>query len=208
MEDALIFHLTHGRNLHGILAAGGLWSPNHMPAELRPQSIAHEGIQDRRARKVVPAGPGGVLHDYVPFYFGERSPMLYANHMGFVAGNPDGQRPLVHLVSTVERVVAQGLEWVFTDGHAVMDYTWFFDDLAALDEVDWAAVQARRWANTAQDPDLKRRKQAEFLVFRFVPVATLAAVLVCDNEVADAVRKILATAGSALPVVVEPGCYY
>lgn len=203
-----LFHLTHGRNLHGILAAGGLWSPNHMPRALQPQSIAHEGIQARRANKAVPVGPGGVLHDYVPFYFGARSPMLYANHRGQVPGNPDGQRLLVHLVTTVERVVAHSLEWAFTDGHAVIGYTRFFADAAHLDQLDWETVHARYWFDTAEDPDRKRRKQAEFLVYRFAPMATLAAVIVYDDEVARGVRKVLATVGNALPVRVEPGFYY
>ncbi len=204
----LVLHMTHGRNLHGILAAGGLWSPNHMPIALQPQSIAHEGIQTRRASKVVPVGPGGVLHDYVPFYFGVRSPMLYANHRGRVPSNPDGQRLLVHLVTTVERIVAQGLEWAFTDGHAVIGYTRFFADAADLDQVDWQTVNAEYWFDTAEDPDRKRRKQAEFLVFRFVPIAALVEVIVCDDEVAKVVRKILTTSGCGLPVWVEPSFYY
>ena len=45
-------------------------------------NIAYESIQDRRSIKSVPCGVGGSLHDYVPFYFAPRSPMLYTIHRG------------------------------------------------------------------------------------------------------------------------------
>lgn len=208
MEVRLIFHLTHGRNLHGVLAAGRIWSTNHLPADLQPRSIAHESIQDRRARKVVPVGPGGVLHDYVPFYFGARSPMLYANHRGTVPSNPDGQELLIYLISTVERVMDHNLGWVFTDGHAAMAFTRYFADAAHLDQVDWPTVAAKFWFDTVEDPDRKRRKQAEFLVFRFMPVTALVAIAVHNEPVAGKIREFLAAAGLELKVLVLPGLYY
>lgn len=75
-----ILHITNVGNLPAILQLGGLWSNNHLPAGgPAPISSAHANIQARRAATVVPCGLGGGLHHYVPFYFGERSPMLYAN---------------------------------------------------------------------------------------------------------------------------------
>lgn len=54
-------------------------------------NIAHQNIQDRRAYRQVPFDPGGVLHDYVPFYFAPRSPMLYTISRGNVVGYEQGQ---------------------------------------------------------------------------------------------------------------------
>jgi|JI10StandDraft_1071094.scaffolds.fasta_scaffold403558_2 hypothetical protein len=176
-----------------------------MPSGLQPRSIAHEDIRTLRARKKVPVGPGGVLHDYVPFYFGERSPMLYANHVGKVLNNQSGQKPLIYLVSTVNLVRAHTFDWVFTDGHAVRSQTRFFDDVEDLDQVDWDAVGARYWANP---PALKRRKQSEFLVLRFMPIAAIKRIVVLNEESADATKKILAAAKSNLPVRAKPDWYY
>src|SRR6478672_2947833 len=74
--NKLAYHFTHIRNLPGMIR-DGLLSPNE---QLRlgktHKSIAIEDIQNRRAKMVVPCGPGGVVHDYVPFYFCTRSSML------------------------------------------------------------------------------------------------------------------------------------
>lgn len=90
-------------------------------------SIAHQTIQDRRAYTQVPCGPGGCLHDYVPFYFGARSPMLYAIKSGNVEGYEQGQEAVVYLVSTAQKVSGAGLGHVFTDGHGIMGFTAFYD---------------------------------------------------------------------------------
>ena len=73
-----------------------------------------------QARKVRTAAKG-TLADYVPFYFAPRSPMLYTIHGGNVAGYTEGQKPVVHLVSSVDAAVALGKPWCFTDGHADED---------------------------------------------------------------------------------------
>ena len=57
--------------------------------------IAYQGIQDRRATTRVPCGAEGVLHDYVPFYFAPRSPMLYTIHKGNVESYREGQAPVI-----------------------------------------------------------------------------------------------------------------
>jgi len=204
-----ILHLTNVANLSEIVRAGGLWSPNRMPPTVTPSTIAHSDIQQRRATFQVPAGPGGVLHDYVPFYFGERSPMLYANHTGYVPSNAAGQRPLVYLVSTVDAVVATASRWVFTDGHAVIRITRFFESLADLPgAVDWSVVHAKQWADTREDPDRKRRKQAEFLVHEFFPLDLVEEIAVMDDTMRTQVEQIVAPIGRALRVSTRREWYY
>ncbi len=120
----LIYHITHIKNLASILETGGLLPLNRSP---RHQSIAYEHIRERRGQTRVPLKPGGTLNDYVPFYFCPRSPMLYAVH----TGSTDywgGQTPILHLVSSVQAVHAKGLDFVFTDQHAVLLHARFFNN--------------------------------------------------------------------------------
>ena len=76
------------------------------------------------------------MHDYVPFYFAPRSPMLYAIHMGNVDGCTAGQADIVYLVASAQRIEENGFSFVFTDGHGTMALSDFFDDLSSLNEVD------------------------------------------------------------------------
>lgn len=164
-----IYHITHINNLESIISEGGLLAYNAMrTAEIQYTNIAYENIQNRRATFRIPCGAGGVLHDYVPFYFAPRSPMLYAINKGNVPNYSQGQAAVIHLVSSVDYIDAEGLDFVFTDGHAAMTFTDFFDDLNDLGAIDWDVMKSRYWNDTDEDNDRKRRRQAEFLVRNFL----------------------------------------
>ncbi len=190
-----IYHITHGRNLSSILAAGGLQAYSALQqAKVSYVNMAHQSIQQRRANKRVRCGPGGTLHDYVPFYFAPRSPMLYTISQGNVEGYAEGQRPVIHLVSTVEKVRSAGHDYVFTDGHGIIDVTKFFTDPAQMDQIDWDVVGSREWYDTPDKPDRKRKWQAEFLVHRFFPWQLVTEIGVIDARVKARVEEILTTA--------------
>ena len=160
-----IYHITHVENLAPILLHGCLLAHNAIrQSNVAHRSVAYPSIQDRRAMVSVPCGPGGTLHDYVPFYFAPRCPMLYTINRGNVRGIKN-QQPIIHLVSTAQTVQAGGQPFVFTDGHGVMVVTEFFDNLADLNRVDWQIMRSPYWGDTRDDPDRKRRRQAEFLVY-------------------------------------------
>lgn len=161
-----------------------------------PNGLAYRSIHDvdvlaGRRHQVVPCGPGGSVLDYVPFYFGPRSPMLLRLTSGRVAGFAEGQASLVYLTSTVQSVREARCRFVFTDGHALATRTRWFADLAQLSEVDWATAASDYWADTAKDPDRQRRKQAEFLVHRTLPWSLILEIGVLDEAAAARVQSIL-----------------
>ena len=208
-RPTLLYHITHVENLASIAAAGGLRAHNVLHAAgTAYTSIAHQTIQDRRALRRVPCGPGGTLHDYVPFYFAPRSPMLYTLNRGNVAGYAAGQEPIVHLVTTVEAIQAAGRRFVFTDGHAIMAFTEFHTDLARLDIIDWEVMRARYWADTADDLDRRRRRQAEFLVHEACPWSLITAIGVYSRPIQAQVEQALRPAAHRPTVVVQRDWYY
>jgi len=200
-----IYHITHVQNLRRILAESGLHC-DRSAQQLKSVNIGHMHIKQRRLNRVVPLGPGGTVGDYVPFYFAPRSPMLYAISRGAVEGYLDGQQPVIYLCSTVESIVKARLHWVFTEGHADMGFTDFFDDLKHLDKIDWDLMQAKYWNDTDDDPDRKRRRQAEFLVHHFFPWELVSYIGVYNRPVAEAVGEMVR--GPIPQVRIEPGWYY
>ncbi|HST59128.1 MAG TPA: DUF4433 domain-containing protein [Longimicrobium sp.] len=167
----------HIDNLPTLLQRGALHAPNATPNDgLVYRTIHDTNVQASRSVRTIPCGPGGTIHDYVPFYFGPLSVMLLNLHSGRVAGYNQGQEPIVYVVSSIERVIAANRPWVFSDGHGLAEFTNWYADLSRLDEVDWDLVGARYWADRAEDNDRQRRKQAEFLVRDHLPWSAVAGI--------------------------------
>ena len=188
-----IYHITHINNLESIVKADGLLAYNALcEAKSKYTNIAAENIQDRRATIRVPCSKRGFLHDYVPFYFAPRSPMLYTINKGNVEGYSEGQTPIIYLVSEVETIADSNLYFAFTDGHAAMAFTDFFDNLEYLDEaIDWEVMESRYWFDTDEDNDRKRKRQAEFLVYNFFPWQLVTEVGVKNYQIKTEVDNIL-----------------
>ena len=206
-----ILRLIHIDNLAVCLARGGLHAPNHQPGDgLEYRAIHSLAVQASRHDRAIPCGPGGSMHDYVPFYFGPLSPMMLNLKTGRVAGYEEGQEPLIYLVSTAQKIQESGAEFVFSDGHGLAAFTEWFDDLEFLEQIDWQVVKARYWADTANDMDRQRKKQAEFLVHRFCPWALIGEIVVLNQGMKERVEAVLAEYPPApeTAVSVRPGWYY
>ena len=187
----LIYHITHINNLSSIINSDGLIACSRLKQQqVNYTDIAYEQIQDRRARKQVPCGAKGVLHDYVPFYFAPRSPMLYTIHKGNVQGYRDGQTSIIHLVTEIEDIANLSVAFAYTDGHAIMDYSDFYDDLNYLDLViDWKLMKSNYWFDTNDEPNRKCRRQAEFLVHRFVPWTLIKEIGVINDNIKKKLKQ-------------------
>ena len=215
-----LFHITAIANLPAIFAAGALLSKNAgASAGINYQNIAHQGAQGARALRAAPNPPGGVVHDYVPFYFAPRSPMLYAINGGRVEGCAYRQGDIAHLETTVERVTEAGAPFVFYDRNATLAFAQAFTDLARLGQVAWDLLTeeprldgyCRFWQNrsdTARYTDRMERRQAEFLVRDRMPLACFTRIGVMGESQAATVRAMAFAAGIHLPAVVMRDWYF
>lgn len=208
-KPTYIFHITHIQNLAKILSNGCLWCDNERKVKnLDTKGIAYEAIKERRAQRLVSTCKKGVVADYVPFYFAPRSPMLYAIHRGTVDTYQGGQEFILHLVSKVESVVQNNLPFTFTNGHAEMALTEFYESLDDLNKIDWDLMKSTRWNDTESDANRKWRRQAEFLVHNNFPVTLIAGIGVMSEKVKIEVEKILKAKDVEISVKVLPNWYY
>lgn len=207
----MIYHITHVENLPSILQDGGLCSDAVMLARGGPSaSIGMGSIKQRRLRLPVKCHDGDRVGDYVPFYFGPRSIMLYLIH---AANHPElayrgGQEPILHLeadfTDTVEWAKANGRRWAFTLSNAGAVYTEFRNNPSQLQEVNWDAVQARDFRGAV----IKEGKQAEFLLQESFPWKLVRRIGVHSTAIHSRVVRAIAAAGHRPPVEVLPGWYY
>lgn len=191
-----IYHITHVDNFAQILASGGLLSDAIVTQRAGTiQTIGMSEIKRRRLYELeAPCHPGTKVGEYVPFYFCPRSVMLYVIHC---ADHPElayrrGQDPIIHLEADLYRVVdwasRNGVRWAFSRSNAGAYYTEFYSDLRDLDILDWKAIGASDF----RDPDVKEGKQAEFLVFGFVPFQLVERIGVCTPGIACKAKMVLA----------------
>lgn len=189
-----IYRCIHLENLTLCLERRGIYAPNFEPKNgMGYKTIHNLEIQQCRRDTPIPCGPSGVIHNYIPFYFGYLSPMLLQLHTNRVVGYTEGQGPIIYLESTAQIAAQSGAGFVFSDGHGIAHYTEWFDNLEHLDKVDWGMVYKRYWSDTMDDMDRQRRKQAEFLIHRFCDWSLIQEIAVMDSGMKEKVIGILDT---------------
>lgn len=161
-------HMTHIENLEGILDVRGVESFNRMNGK-KYRDLSNPDVQKGRAQITIP-NVNRPLHDYVPLYFGFKTPM--------VAVNQDRNEDLIFLRLSLDVLSMPGV--VITDGNARANETKFvpyqsIDDLKILDV---KAIQSVKYAN---NPQMKRRKQAEILIPDFLPIERVLDII-CFND--------------------------
>jgi len=135
-----LYHFTHVRNLPSILARG-LESDTAVRGTRKLSVEAGDPeIKQRRRSRAVSVPPGGVVGDYVPFYFAPRSPMLYKLTRGGVPTFSDDPHDLVYLCTTVGILQKAGLTIVMSDRNAAMNLAEF-----SSDPVRWQAPGFIDW---------------------------------------------------------------
>jgi hypothetical protein len=150
---------------------------------------------------------GKTLGDYIPFYFGVRTPMLYVIQRGgsFTARSNPGN--IVYCITTVAKIIEHKIDFVFTDGHAVDSFTTFYlpSDIDKVDEIlDKEAIKSKYWKDE-NDLDKKRRKEAEFLAASDIPYSAISGFAVYNDFVKE---KMVALGVPAPKIKVVPDFYF
>jgi hypothetical protein len=161
------------------------------------------GAKDKRAAKQVALPPHGSLHDYVPFYFAPRSPMLGANHTKTIP-NARPQEEILHLVTTAQSIANADIPFVFYDHHAVKEYSAPYNNLNDLCKIDWELFfeppllggYSKIWNSTSmgKNPKWVKRmevRMAEFLVHERLPWNLIKGIATINEEKAKEVEEIL-----------------
>lgn len=201
--------MTHIDNIPHVLQYGIVHrsSPNRSSCFV---SIGDKSLIDYRNTKSVFVGSKTiVLGDFIPFYFGVRMPMLYViQHGGNYVEKARKAEEIVYVVVPLKEIVESGSLYYFSDGHATDSLTTFYDanDIKELPSIiDWDAVKSRFWSGDGIETDIKRRKQAEFLVKEDLPANSIVG-FVCYND--NAKSKLVSYGIVENIIKVFPNAYY
>ena len=171
-------------------------------------SIGNPELIDKRANHPVPLPPGGLLNDYVPFYFTPFSPMLRNIHTGWGGIQRRPNEEIVILVSSLRHLAQQGQPFLFTDSHAYYQWANYYSDLNDLDKIDWALLQRRDFKRDAEDPAKFERYQAEALIHRHVPITGLLGIVCYTEALKQDIEQEILARHLSLPVHVRTGWYF
>ncbi len=206
-EKALIFRITHRRNLPWLLDHG-LHCPSSDTQDDAFITIGSDDIIQGRATHRVPMAPGGVLADYIPFYFTPYSPML----LNIVTGRNVQKRPksdIVILVSSLPKVEEAGIQYLFSDRHAYLINAEFSNNIADLATmVRWDLLQARDFKKDPEDPEKSELYQAEALIHRHLPVDALKGVVTYNEQVKNETQALVDERQLGLSIYSKPSWFF
>lgn len=194
-KNRYIFHFTDVKNLDSIIKNGLLCTNIKNEKGIMHKNIANLAIQERRANMDVPVGPGGKVHDYVPFYFSSMNPMLLKK---LNEKNVD-QQFIIYLCVKIQRLEEE--DAVFTDASAnTVDKPTFYEDVNDLNKLDWHAIDNKSWGVASDDE--RHKKMAEALILRSVDISEVDAILVFNNVIKDDVKKVFEKNGVEPPAII------
>lgn len=198
-----VYHLTSIDNLDSIIKNGLLATNVKNEKGIKHTDIANGTIQERRANTKVPCGPKCTIHDYVPFYFASRTPML----LGVINKKNCDQPYLVYLCLNIDVVDRDDV--VFTDASAnTNDVPHFYSDSCNLDKLKWDIINSNAW--TFSD-DERHYHMAELLVHKKVDISEISSIVVFNDAIKKNVEDIFESNKINAPTIVFDnfnGCHF
>ncbi len=179
LSKTYLYRMTHIDNIPHIVA-NGITHYLSVNKNTNYKNIGDNSLIDRRSEIVL--DDNTKLSDYIPFYFSYRTPMLFVIWKGFNNVKNINQEEIVYIVSSVQKMIDLEVNYTFTDGHAVADLSSFYtkEFVYQLNKLlDWQAIKARDWKS---EPDLKRKKESEFLVLGDINYNAVLGYIVYNEE--------------------------
>ncbi len=132
--------------------------------------------------------------------------MMYNIHTGYNGIVRRHNDDIVIVVSSLHRFVSGEVEFVFSDRHANLKLAQFSSDLQDLDRIDWASLRARNFRR--DDVDRFERYQAEALVYKKMPVASLMGIVCHCESATQEITNMALKAGHHIKVQTLTGWYF
>lgn len=226
-----IYHMVHFRNVESIFQRYALFSKQRLQSEgMTYSSIANDDVQNLRDRIHILDSLRHLtrsLHSYVPFYFAQRTPMLYVqyrkslqseiifleinrsiiteNGVIFTSGNTTNQQlakfgteTVFISPATVENpICARRYSCGYPQGQNG-NRTDLYRGSVFLERLDWSVIDNDGWGG---DAEKIRIKHAEVLVPDAVPLSRIVGISTLTQEKAYEVNKLIRKYGleSRLP---------
>lgn len=196
--------MTHIENIPHIIE-NGITHKDSQQSNKKYISIGDNSLITTRDEFIIPNG--NLLGDFIPFYLGLRTPMLYVIQNGYNGVTALHPSKIIYCVSSIQRIIDTKIDFVYTDGHATDSFTKFYSPTDITDienQIDFKATKAKFWKEE-NDLDLKRRKEAEFLITESLEYKDILGFASFNEE---SQSKLLEFGIDSSKIVVKPSLYF
>lgn len=207
-DNALIFRITHIKNVPWILKHGlhcrssDVHDPNFV-------QIGNADIINGRDGRAMQGPYGGMLSDYVPFYFTPRSPMFLNIKTGYRGIQQRNNQEIAIVHASLRNINAQGLPFVFTDRHAYLVAAQPpFSNLDDLDKIDWPILQRSDFKRDPENPEKVERYEAEALIHKHLPIEAIDGIACCDGPTATLLENQTKKSSQNVKIAIKPNWYF
>ncbi len=152
--------------------------------------------------------PGGKLADYIPFYLGPRSPMLYQIATGYEEIKKHKQSDIIYLISSYNKITEHQLPYFYSDVNARVSTANYYTSASDFNKLDWETIYSQYWRSDETDLERKQKKQAEFLVKSQVPVSCIEYIGVFDEPAKQRVTDLLYQHNTHINIRLSPDKLY
>ena len=204
LNKVYIYRMTHIDNIAHIIV-NGITHKSSKKSNQNYKSIGDNSLINTRDDFQTPKGD--LLGEYIPFYLGIRTPMLYVIQKGYNGVKAVDPKYIVYCVSSVQNVIDANIDFVYTDGHATDSFSSYFEPKSILkikEQIDLKATNVVFWKDE-NDLDLKRRKEAEFLIKQDLEYGNILGFATFDN---DSRNKLIKLGIEERRVIVKPNYYF
>jgi hypothetical protein len=202
-----LYRITHIKNLNFILR-NGIYTSGSTNFDPNYIKIGDPSLINYRKNLDARNPPGGKLSDYIPFYLGPRSPMLYQIALGYEDIAKYSQEDIIYLISSFDQVKSHNLTYFFTDGNARSETTTTYVSESDFSLLDWDTIYGTYWKSDETDLLRKQKKQSELLIKDHLPVSCIDYIGVFNNTAKQNVLHLLKELNLNIPIKVSPAKLY
>jgi len=237
LPERFVFRQVDYRDVGTFLADGEIRAKNH-PNPQRCHQTSYQAIVNRRGTSQFPMPCGGVVNDYVPFYFSPLTSFTYTIHRGNVPLKApdgtdmgiasDGERAFI--ICRIDSLKGCGLDICYSDFplNSNVPIPTVIEDLDELEQhVYWDVFEdapktgripeigyegvCKYFKNVEEPPKWQYRSQkrmAEFLVKKALPLEFVCCIVAKTPEMQDKLQEMTDASTWEIPILLKPDCYF
>lgn len=237
MPERFIFRQVYFGDTATFLKDCEIRAKNHTAGQVCHQT-SYQGIVDRRGTDTFEMPCGGVVNDYVPFYFSPITSFSFTIHKGNVPLiSPNGENlgkacddERIFLVGRVSQLISAGLDICFSDfplnsrapmpkvvtdiKHLEDHVHWdVFDEYprkGAIPEIGYVGVHKffHNMSNPQSWQTRSQKRMAEFLVRDALPLNFIDCIVAKSDAMRDKLQMTMDASNWNIPIYAKRGCYF